>query len=110
MQVIVHHREPAYGDGENLRKFLESVFDPLFRLPGPSPSRKARRTQRDAVVPTGYGGVNEVRTSHCHRWNLQGYRRSLPSLPGFVKSTLHVLCLRTLTREMQSDQSAFPGL
>ena len=29
MQVIVHHREPTDGHGEDFRKFLEPVFEPL---------------------------------------------------------------------------------
>jgi hypothetical protein len=29
MQVIVHHREPTDGHGEDFRKFLEPVLEPL---------------------------------------------------------------------------------
>jgi hypothetical protein len=30
MQVIVHNRKPADGHGEDFRKFLEPVFEPLL--------------------------------------------------------------------------------
>jgi hypothetical protein len=60
VQVIVHHREPADGDGEDLRKFLESVFDPLFTDSLTFTKQEgAANATGDAVVPTGYGGVNE---------------------------------------------------
>ena len=29
MQVIVHHREPTDGHGEDFRQFLEPVFEQL---------------------------------------------------------------------------------
>ena len=70
------------------------MFDPLFAVACRTLTKQegAAHATGDAVVPTGYGGVDEVRTSHRHRWDLQGCRRSLPKLTGFVKRALHVLC------------------
>ena len=47
MEVIVHHREPTDGHGEDFRRFLEPVFEPLLPAVAPSPSKNALRTQRD---------------------------------------------------------------
>jgi hypothetical protein len=30
MQVIVHHREPTDGHGEDFRKFLEPALEPIL--------------------------------------------------------------------------------
>ena len=35
MQVIIHHREPADGHGENLRKFCQALLDPFFAFVRP---------------------------------------------------------------------------
>jgi hypothetical protein len=32
VQVIVQHGEPADGNGEDVRKFLEPAFDPGFAV------------------------------------------------------------------------------
>jgi hypothetical protein len=45
--MIIHQREAADGDCEDLCQFFEPVLDPAFRSCGPSPSKKARRTQRE---------------------------------------------------------------
>ena len=45
--MIVHHREPTDGHGEDFRRFLEPVFEPLLAAVAPSPSKNALRTQRD---------------------------------------------------------------
>ena len=47
MQMIIHDRKPTDGDREDVREFLEPVFDPLLPVTGPSPSKNARRTHRD---------------------------------------------------------------
>jgi hypothetical protein len=32
MQMVVHDREPAHGDRENLREFLDPIFNPRFAI------------------------------------------------------------------------------
>jgi DNA-damage-inducible protein J len=67
VQVIVHDRETADGDGGDLREFLESVFDPLFTVSRSFTKQEgASYVAGHAVVPAGYGGVDQVRASHCH--------------------------------------------
>jgi hypothetical protein len=34
VQVIIHHAEPTDGKGEDVRKFLEPMFDPGFTVLG----------------------------------------------------------------------------
>jgi hypothetical protein len=66
--VIVHDREPADGDGEDFRKFLESQLDPFLAVDRAfAQQESASDAAGDAVVLTGYGGVDEVCTRHCQR-------------------------------------------
>ena len=46
VQVIIQHREPADGDGEDLCKFFEALFDPLLAVECSFGQQEARRTQR----------------------------------------------------------------
>ena len=66
--MVIHHREAGEGDGEELSQFLESVLEPrlaverlLAEQEGPPDAASS------AVIPTGYGGVDEVGTSDCHQ-------------------------------------------
>jgi hypothetical protein len=57
VQVIVHDRETADGDGGDLREFLASVFDPLFTVSRSFTKQEgASYVAGHAVVPAGYGG------------------------------------------------------
>ena len=61
MQVIIHHREPADGHGEDFRKFLESMLDPFFAVD--QTLREEKRTPdtaSDAVIPTSYRHVDKM--------------------------------------------------
>ncbi len=88
-------REAADSDGEDFRRFLESMLDPCCAIARAFAQQEgATDAAGDAVIPTGYRGVDEVRASHCHGWDLLGGRRNLPRLMGFVNVALHVLGLR----------------
>ena len=47
MQVIVHHRKPTDGHGEDFRKFLEPVFEPL-----PTRNRQVHPIQAVTAKPS----------------------------------------------------------
>jgi hypothetical protein len=67
MQVIVHHREPTDGHGEDFRKFLEPVFEPLPPVVvSCSEQERLAYTARHAVVPPGHGQINQFRSSDRH--------------------------------------------
>jgi hypothetical protein len=48
MQMVVHDREPAHGERENLREFLDPIFNPRFPL-----NRQVHPMQ--AVPPKRFG-------------------------------------------------------
>jgi hypothetical protein len=61
--VIVHDGEPADGDGENTRKFLEPNLDPFSALYRPfAEQESASDAAGDAVIPTGYGKPAQLDT------------------------------------------------
>ena len=73
VQVIVHDGEPADGDGKNTRKFLEPKLDPFLAVDRAfAEQERASDAAGDAVIPTGYGRIDEVGTRHSHRWKLLG--------------------------------------
>ena len=52
MQVIVQNREPAHGNGENVRKFAEPMFDPgLTVLMFVAEQERASDATGNAVIP-----------------------------------------------------------
>ena len=64
--MIVHDREPADGDGEDFRKFLQPKLDPFSAVDWAFAQQEcATHAARDAVIPTSYGRVDEVGTGHC---------------------------------------------
>ena len=66
--MIIQHREPADGDGEDFCKFLEPAFDPLLTVPGRFAQEQcAAHATSDAVIPACNGDVDQVSASHCHR-------------------------------------------
>ena len=65
--MVVHHSEAAHGDGEDLSKFFEPMFDPGFAVEGPlSQQEGLPHGASDAVVPAGYGGIDEVGAGDSH--------------------------------------------
>ena len=59
--MIVHDGEPADGDGENTRKFLEPELNRFLAVDRAfAQQESAAHAAGDAVVPTGYGRVDEV--------------------------------------------------
>ena len=67
VQMIVQHCEPGDRQREDLGKLLEPILDPPLRSRGPSPSEKARCTQRvPAVIPAGHERINQMGTSDRH--------------------------------------------
>jgi hypothetical protein len=74
VQVIVHDGEPAGGDGENTRKFLEPKLDPFLAVDRAfAEQESASDAAGDEVIPTSYGRVDDEGASHCHRWDLLGW-------------------------------------
>ena len=79
MQVIVQHRKPADGDGENVCRFLQAMFDPLFAVVRSFPEQQiAAHAPRHAVIPTGHRGIDPVGASDGHRWIFWGALQMLP--------------------------------
>jgi hypothetical protein len=71
--VIVHDGEPADGDGENTRKFLEPKLDPFLAVDRAfAQQESASDAAGDAGLPTGYGRIDEVGARHGHGWKLLG--------------------------------------
>jgi hypothetical protein len=67
--VVIHDREPADGNGEDLGKLFESSVDPFFAVDGTFGEQEgASDAAGDAVVSAGYGGVDQMRARHCHGW------------------------------------------
>ena len=72
--VMGSHRESADGDGEDVRKFFQPKLDPFFADERAfAQQESASHAAAGAMVPTGYGRVDEVRTSRCHQWTLVGW-------------------------------------
>jgi hypothetical protein len=56
-----------HGDGEGIRKFFRAKLDPFSAVEGTFAERQsATHSAGDAVIPAGYGRIDEVRASHCH--------------------------------------------
>jgi hypothetical protein len=68
VQVVIHDREPADSGGEDIRKFLQSKFEPFSAVERSFGRRNARRTQR---VMQGFQRVTETSTS-CERAIVMG--------------------------------------
>jgi hypothetical protein len=60
--MIIHHREVADGDCEDLCQFFEPVLDPTFTVVRPFAQQEgAAHAARDAVVPAGHRSINQLR-------------------------------------------------
>ena len=71
--MVIHDREPADGHREDFRKFLEPIFDPVLAVVLPFPEQEgAPDTARDAVIPAGYGRIDQMGTSDRHGPDLLG--------------------------------------
>ena len=69
MKMIVHHREPADGNREDIGKFLQSAFDPFFAVEWSIAEQEcAADAPGEAVVPARHGHVDKVGASHRHWW------------------------------------------
>src|SRR5271165_782735 len=67
MQVIIRHREPADGDREDLRQFLQALLDPRLTVVLPLPQQeRAPDAPCQAVVPASQSGIDEMSTCDCH--------------------------------------------
>jgi hypothetical protein len=67
VQMIIHHGKPADADRENLREFLDPVFDPLFSVGGAIRKQKrASDAPARAVIPAGHGYIDELFASDGH--------------------------------------------
>ncbi len=63
--MVVHDRENADGHGENARKFLEPPFDPFPTVERSfAEQERAPHAARDAVIPAGYAGIDEMCAGH----------------------------------------------
>jgi hypothetical protein len=61
VQVVIHDREPGDGDREDIRKFLQSRFDPLFAVERSFGEKEwAADATSDAVIPARHGDVDEL--------------------------------------------------
>ena len=90
--MIVQHREPADGNRENVRKFLESLFDPFSAVGWSFGEQEcAADAAGDAVVPARDGYVDEVGASHRHEWDSGCDLPNLPKHRRRVKIAMHVL-------------------
>ena len=60
--MVIHDREPADGDCEDIRKFLSSKFDPFFAVERSFGEQEcAADTAGDAsVIPARHGYVDEL--------------------------------------------------
>jgi hypothetical protein len=69
VEMIIHHREPADGDCEDLCQFFEPVLDPTWTVVWPFAQQEgAAHAARDAaVVPEGHRSINQLRASDCRR-------------------------------------------
>ena len=94
VQMVVHDREPADGDREDIRKFLQSKFDPFFAVKRSFGEQEcAADTAGDAVIPARHGYVDELRASHCRGWN-SWVVVEITHLTGCVNIALRVLFLQ----------------
>jgi hypothetical protein len=96
----VHHRKPTDGRGEDFRKFLEPVFEPLLRLWSPSPSKNALRTLRD----TQWHHRVTVRSTNFARAIamgnlLWGYRVVLYAMPEDASRSVELLVFKNQHRD-----------
>ena len=68
VQVVIHDRETADGDREDIRKFLQSKFDPFFAVESRvavvdrcfAEQEGAADATGDAVIPARHGYVDEL--------------------------------------------------
>ena len=55
--MVIHDGKPADGDGEDIRKFLESLFDPFFAVAF-AEQKGAADAACDAVIPARDRDIN----------------------------------------------------
>jgi hypothetical protein len=95
MQVIVHHREPTDGHGEDFRKFLEPVFEPILPAVVSFPEQeRLAYTARHAVVPPGHGQINQFRSSDRHGKSPVGLRVTLYAMPEDASRSVELLVFK----------------
>src|SRR5271168_5235862 len=66
MEVVIEHREPTHRDPENVRKFLQSMFDPFLTVHPLAEQPGAAHAARNAVVPARNEGVDQVHACDRH--------------------------------------------
>jgi hypothetical protein len=97
VQVVIHDRGPADGDCEDIRKFLQSKFDPLSAVERSFGEQEcAADATGDAGIPARHGDVDELRAGHRHGWFLSCDRPKLPKAPAAVCIATCVLFLPEL--------------
>ena len=91
--MIVHHREPTDGHGEDFGKFLEPVFEPLLPVVVSfSEQERLANTARHAVVPAGHGQINQFRSSDRHGKSPVGYCVVLYAMPEDSSRVMYPAC------------------
>ena len=95
--MIVHHREPADGDREDIGKFLQSTFDPFFAVEWSIVEQeRAADAPGDAVVPaqlrTRRQGGREPSSWVCLLWGPAEFTRTAERGP-CSRTRSHVLAL-----------------
>ncbi len=94
MLMIIHHREPADGYREDLRKFFQPLLDPFFTVERSfdfAEQKRAADTPRDAVILARDGDVDQMRASHRHGMISLVDRRKPPESAGHVDCAMRVL-------------------
>jgi hypothetical protein len=109
--VIVHHREPTDGHGEDFRKFLEPVFESLPPVVVSfSEQERLAYTARHAVVRPGHGQINQFRSSDCHGKSPVGLLRgTVRNARRFVEVGLAACLQKSTSRWVQPDSTQARG-
>jgi hypothetical protein len=93
--MIVHHGEPPNGDRENIRKSFQPALDPFFSVGFAfAEQKRSAHTSRHAVVPAGYGRIDEMRASHRHSGISSDVRPTIPNPFEVVNIASPVLAFR----------------